>query len=182
MRSRAAAILALSLAALLAGCVTVHGPRTLTLSGDELERSIETDLGSLMEVARGLDARRPEVAFMPVAGRVELAWTLSMPAESGSLFGTPVGVVVVASGRPQLNAKHNGIDLTDVTVDDVRVLGLPQALSFGFGRLTDRRNSRLADLPLYQFTPRQLRVGDVVYGATAIEVTYDGLRVAIEPR
>lgn len=166
----------------LSGCVTVHGPRTITISGSELERAIETDLGSLMEVARGLDARRPEVAFMPVAGRVELAWTLSLPAESGELTGVPVGVVMVTSGRPALDAKRSGIVLTDVTVDDVRVLGLPRLLGFGLGRLAERRNSRLPDMPLYQLTARQLRVADVVYGATTVEVTYDGLRIGIEPR
>jgi hypothetical protein len=178
-------ILAVLLMTLLAGCVTVHGPRTLTLSREDIERAVETDLGKLIEVVRGLDGRRPEVAFMPVAGRVELAWTLTVPTEpqqGGTLFGSNVGVAVIASGTPRLNAAKTGVDLTDMRLDEVRVLGLPRLLGFGFGRLADKQGSALPDLPLLQFTPAQLRVADVAYGATSVQVTYRGLQVGIEPR
>jgi hypothetical protein len=172
------------LAMLLAGCVTVHGPRTLTLGREDLERSIDTDLGNMVELLRGLDARRPEVAFMPVAGRVELAWTLTMPADPApdTPFGRTVGLTVVTSGTPRLNAARTGVDLTDVRLDDVRVLGLPRLLGFGLGRLPERKGSRLPDLSLYQFTPQQLRIGDVAYGADSLQVSYRGLEISISPK
>ncbi|MCU0950524.1 MAG: hypothetical protein MUC68_05555 [Burkholderiaceae bacterium] len=178
-------VLALALLALLGGCVTVHGPRTLTLTREDLERAVEADLGKLIEVVRGLDGRRPEVAFMPVSNRVELAWTFTVPAEpqqGATLFGSNIGVAVIASGRPQLNPARTGVDLTDMRLDEVRVLGLPRLLGFGFGRLADKQGSALPDVPLLQFTPTQLRVADVAYGATTVQVTYRGLEVGIEPR
>jgi hypothetical protein len=184
MRKRLRILLAAGAAALLAGCVTVHGPTSITLSRDDIERGIEADLGNLIEIFRGLDLRRPEVAFMPVAGRLELAWYLTVPTQgdANSLFGSNMGVAVVMSGKPRLNAARNGVDLTDVRVDDVRMLGLPRVLGYGLGQLADRKGALLPDLPLLGFTPAQLRRADVAYGATAVEVTYLGLRVDIEPR
>jgi hypothetical protein len=167
-----------------AGCVTVHGPTSFTLSRDDIERAIEADLGDLMEVFRGVDSRRPEVAFMPVAGRLELAWYVSVPSQSDihTLFGRNVGVAVVLSGKPTLNAAGSGINLTDVRVDDVRVLGLPRLLGFQLDPLLARKDLQLPNLPLFSFSPAQLRRADVAYGATAVEVTYRGLRVDIAPR
>jgi hypothetical protein len=119
-----------------------------------------------------------------VAGRLELAWYLTVPTQSdaNSLFASNVGVAVVMSGKPTLNAGRSGIDLTDVRIDDVRMLGLPRVLGFGLGQLGDRKGAALPDLPLMSFSPAQLRRADVAYGATAVEVTYSGLRVDIEPR
>lgn len=170
------------LVGVLAGCATVHGPTSFTLTRDDLERAIEADLGSMVEVLRGLDVRRPEVAFMPVAGRVELAWYVTLPVEpaSGTLFGSNVGVAVVVSGQPQLNPARTGVDLIDVKLDDVRALGLPRVL--GLGAMTARKGSALPNLPLIDFSPAQLRRADVAYGVTGIDVTYRGLRVAIAPR
>jgi len=177
-------LIGLAMLWLLAGCVTVHGPTSFTLSREDIERRIETDLGTLMEVFRGIDGRRPEVAFMPVAGRLELAWYVTMPAQSngGPLFGSNVGLALIVSGKPQLNAARSGVVLTDVKVDDVRLLGLPNLLGFGLGQVPARKDTALPDLPLFSFVPGQLRRADVAYGATAVEVTYRGLRIDIEPR
>jgi hypothetical protein len=168
----------------LVGCVTIHGPTSFTLSREDIERGIETDLGSMMEALRGLDGRRPEVAFMPVAGRLELAWYVSMPSQSngGALFGNNIGLALVVSGKPQLNAGKSGVMLTDVKVEDVRLLGLPNLLGLGQGHLPTRKDTPLPDLPLFSFAPGQLKRADVAYGATGVEVTYLGLRVDIEPR
>lgn len=184
MRNLLRLLAAAAAAALIAGCVTVHGPTSFTLSRDDIERGIEADLGNLIEIFRGLDLRRPEVALMPVAGRLELAWYLTVPTQGDvhSLFASNVGVAVVMSGKPRLNAARNGVDLTDVRIDDVRMLGLPRVLGFGLGTLADRKGAALADLPLMSFTPAQLRRAGVAYGATAVEVKYSGLRVDIEPR
>jgi hypothetical protein len=177
-------LLAALLLAGTAGCVTVHGPRTLAITREDIERSIEVDLGSLLEIVRGLGTRRPDVAFMPVSGRVELAWNLAVPADAqgGSLFGTSIGMAFIASGRPELNDARTGIELKDVRLDDVRMIGLPRMFDFGLGRLAGKKGAALPDLPLYLFTPQQLRVADVAYGPTAVEVGYGALEVRIEPR
>jgi hypothetical protein len=170
--------------AFLAGCVTVHGPTSFTMSREDIERIIEADLGKMIEVFRGVDGRRPEVAFMPVSGRLELAWYLVMPGQGGAetLFGNNVGVAIVMSGRPKLNAAQSGVDLTDVKIDDIRLLGLPRVLGFGLGSLEDRKDMKLPDMPLFTFPSTLLRRADVAYRATTVEVTYRGLQVDIEPK
>ncbi|MDZ7653777.1 MAG: hypothetical protein U5L03_15140 [Burkholderiaceae bacterium] len=66
--------------ALLAGCVTIHGPTSFTLSREDIERGIETDLGSMMEALRGLDGRRPEVGVVHGwSGQSRARLRLSMP-------------------------------------------------------------------------------------------------------
>jgi hypothetical protein len=176
-------LLALLVAILLSACATLdHGPRSLTLSREEIERGIQTDLGSLIELFRGLDARRPEVALLPVSGRLELVWNVALPGEAGSPFGSNYGMAVVLSGKPVVNPARNGLDLAEVTLDDVRVLGVPRVLGFGIARLLDRKGAVLPDLPLMSFAPQQLRVADVAYAPTATAVTWRGLKVDLEPR
>jgi hypothetical protein len=184
MRKLLIGVVAALATALLAGCVTVHGPTSFTMSREDVERSVEADLGKLIEVFRGVDGRRPEVAFMPVSGRLELVWYLTVPGQGGpeTLFGNNVGVAVVMSGRPKLNAAQSGVDLTDVKVDDIRLLGLPRVLGFGLGSLADRKDMVLPDMPLFTFAPTLLRRADVAYRATAVAVTYRGLQIDIEPK
>lgn len=166
---------------LLAGCAAPHGPRTITLSTDEIERQIETDLGSIMEVFKGLDLRRPEVGLMPATERLQLAWNvrLSGAGPETGLFGWLTARIEV-SGKPVLNAAGNGVTLTQVRVDDVRLGGVPRL--FGFSQLVDRKGSTLPDFALIALPDSELRRADVVYRATAVAVSYQGLRVDIEPK
>ncbi|MFN3566140.1 MAG: hypothetical protein ACK4V1_09195 [Burkholderiaceae bacterium] len=169
------------LALVLAGCASVHGPRSITLTPEEIERQIETDLGSLMEVFKGVELRRPEVGLMPAAGRVQLAWTVRLPntALDPGLYGWTSARIEI-SGKPKLNAAGNGIVLTHATIDDVRLGGLPRLL--GFSQLLERKGAALPDFALIGLPDSVLRRGDIVYRASAVSVTYSGLRVAIEPK
>ncbi|MFO0272546.1 MAG: hypothetical protein ACK53M_00420, partial [Betaproteobacteria bacterium] len=73
---RRAALYALALP--LLACETVHGPTSFTLTPEEVERRIEADLGGIFEVFRGAEPRRPEVTLMPVSGRLQLGWTVTL--------------------------------------------------------------------------------------------------------
>jgi hypothetical protein len=174
-------LISICLAVVLTGCAAMHGPRSITLTPEEIERQIETDLGMLMEVFRGIELRRPEVGLMPVAERLQLAWNVRLPST-----GPDAGLVgwltarIEVSGKPVLNAAHNGVTMTQVMVDDVRLGGLPRM--FGFSQLTDRKGSTLPDFPLIALPEAEMTRADVVYRATAVAVSYRGLRVDIEPK
>lgn len=169
------------LAFVLAGCASVHGPRSITLTTEEIERQIETDLGSLLEVFRGLELRRPEVGLMPAAERLQLAWNVRLPntAPDAGLYGW-LNARIEVSGKPMLNAARNGVMLTQVTIDDVRLGGLPRM--FGFSQLLERKGAALPDFALVALPEDELRRAGVVYRATAVAVSYRGLRVDIEPK
>ncbi len=170
---------AVCLCMLLGACATAPGPRSFMLSTSEIERQIETDLGSAFELFKGLDMRRPEVAVMPISERLQLTWTVRVPDGPTEV---PLGVAVALAGKPVLNAARSGIDLTQVTLEDVRLTGVPKLFGFGLAQLGDRKGARLPDLPLVSLPADQLTRRQVAYGATAVEVTYGGLRVNIAPK
>jgi hypothetical protein len=169
------------LAFVLAGCATVHGPRSITLTPEEIERQIETDLGALLEVFRGLELRRPEVALMPASERLQLTWNVRLPnaAPDAGLHGW-LNARIEVSGRPVLNPAGTGVVLTQVTIDDVRLGGLPRM--FGFSQLLERKGATLPDFALIALPEEALKRGGVVYRATAVAVSWRGLRIDIEPK
>lgn len=181
---RRAALYALALP--LLACETVHGPTSFTLTPEEVERRIEADLGGIFEVFRGTEPRRPEVTLMPVSGRLQLGWNVTLPgagAQNPGLFGqNGVSVGVAVSGRPELNEAGNTVVLRDMRLEDVRVSGVTRLLGFGLGQLTDRKGANFSDIPLFTLPPGQLRRFEVAYEATRVEVTYRGLRISIAPR
>ncbi len=164
---------------LVVACATTPGPRSFVLSTTDIERQIETDLGSAFELFKGLDMRRPEVALMPVSERLQLTWTLRVPDGPTEL---PLGVAVALAGKPVLNSARSGIELTQVTLEDVRVTGVPKLFSFGLASLGERKGASLPNLPLISLPSEQLLRQQVSYGATGVEVTFGGLRVDIAPK
>lgn len=167
----------------LAGCATPHGPRAVTLTPVEIEREINADLGRLLEAFQGLDVRRPEVGLLPMSQRLQLSWTVRLPTAPGE--GTLLswtGVTVEISGRPQLNAAGNAIELADALIDDIRLDGLPRLLGLGMARLTDRKGAALPNVPLVGVPEHLLKRDAVVYAASDPVVTYRGLRLTLTPR
>lgn len=164
---------------LLVACTTLPGPRSFVLTPIDIERQIEADLGTVFELLKGLEMRRPEVALMPVSERLQLTWNVRLPSGPTSV---PFGLAVVLAGRPELNAARNGVQLTQVTLEDVRITGTPALFGFGLSQLGERKGARLPDLPLVSLPADQLTRNQVAYAATAVTVTYAGLRVDIEPK
>lgn len=166
-----------TLAIVLTACATMHGAQTITLTPAEIEQQIQTDLGGVMEMFKGLDLRRPTVSLMPATERLQLGWNVKLP---DGPTGAPLGVAIELSGKPMLNAARNGIDLTAVKIEDVRLAGLPRFLSLA--RLGDQKGASLPDLPLMALPADKLRQSDVVYGATGVGVGYTGLKIDIAPK
>jgi hypothetical protein len=155
----------------------MQGPQTITLSTAEIEQQIQADFGGVPDLFKGLDARRPEVSLMPMSERLQLEWKFTLPDGPA---GSPLGVAVELTGKPVLNAARNGIDLTQVQIEDVRLAGLPRFLSLA--RFADRKGLTLPDLPLMTLPTDRLRQADVAYAATGVGVGFLGLRVDIAPR
>lgn len=169
--------LALALVVVLSSCATMHGPRTITLSAEEVEQQIQTNLGDALDAFKGLGARRPEVSLMPSSQRLLLEWNFGASDEPA---GFASRVTVEVSGKPVLDASGNGIDLTEVRIDDVRLASLPRFL--GLSRLLDSKGMTLPDLPLMTLPADRLRQADVAYAATGVSVGFTGLKIDIAPR
>ena len=171
--------IALCIGLLLAACATLPGPRSFTLTPAEIEKQIEADLGVAFELFKGLDVRRPEVALMPMSDRIQLTWNVRVPDGPTS---APLGVAVALVGQPVLNATRTGIELTQVTLEDFRVTGVPVLFGLGLAQLGERKGAKLADLPLLLLPAEQMTRRQVAYAATGVVVTFTGLRVDLEPR
>ncbi len=165
------------LAALLSACATMQGPQTITLSTTEIEQQIQVNLGGMPEMFRELGTHRPEVSLMPASERLLLEWNFELP---DGPTGRPVGIAVDLSGKPVLNAAGNGIDLTQVRIEDVRLAGLLRFLSLA--RLVDQKGMMLPDLPLMTLPADRLRRSNVAYVATGVAVGFTGLKIEIVPR
>jgi len=165
------------LVVLLSSCATVHGPQTITLSPSEIEQQIVTDLGGVMAMFEGLDMRRPQVSLMPASERLQLGWSVKVP---DGPTGAPLGVAVELSGKPVLNEARNGIDLTQVRVEDVRFRGLPRF--FSLARIGDKKGAELPDLPLMSLPEDRLRQSNIAYAATGVGVGFGGLKIEIAPK
>jgi len=172
-------VIALCFGLLLTACATIPGPRSVTLTPAEIERLIEADLGAAFELFRGLDVRRPEVALMPVSDRLQLTWTVRVP---DGPTNAPLGVAVAVAGKPVLDAARRGVNLTKVTLEDVRITGVPVLFSFGLAQLSERKGASLPDVPLISLPADLLMRERVAYGATGVAVTFTGLRVDLEPK
>jgi len=170
-------LFAIAFVAVVSGCVTTHGPQTITLSTSEIEQQIQTDLAGVMELFKGANLHRPEVSLMPASERLQLEWNVKLP---DGPTGAPFGVAVELSGKPVLNAARNGIDLTQVRIEDVRLAGLPRFLSLA--RLGDKKGTDLPDLPLMALPADRMRQNQVAYGVTGVGVGYTGLKIDIAPR
>lgn len=166
-------------ALLLAACTTLPGPRSYVITPIEIERQIETDLGAMFELLKGLDVRRPEVALMPVSDRLQLTWNVRLPDGQAS---PRVGLSLVVAGRPELNTARSGIVLTQVTLEDVRITGAPALYGYGLAQLGEKKGAKLPDLPLISLPADQMTRQQVAYAATGVTVSYAGLRIDIEPR
>jgi hypothetical protein len=167
--------------AVLAGC-TLFGPPAITLTRSEIaERAFtdrkDTDARRILKGMEGLNISGPDVGFQTTAQRVELAWTANL---ADGPMGIPLSLRVAISGTPILNAQHNGIDLADTRIEEVRLQSVP------FINIDTKKFGRAGDsfgtLPLLQFRPEELNRDGVIYQPTDVSLGTFGLRVDLEPK
>jgi hypothetical protein len=166
----------LTLTLLLSGCANL-GLTGLTLSLDDIaDRAFLEQRGELARVLRlidGVDIGRPEVGYMPDARRLHLGWTIGLRQA-----GLPLSVRVAISGRPELNAQRNGIDLADSRIEDLRLPAIPL---IGLGR-SFVIGEPLGRLPLLSLTPAELSRAGIIHQAAGIALSPRGMHIDLAPR
>ena len=173
-------ILLSCLLASLAGC-TLLGPPSIDYSRAEIEKKafIDRKSGEFGKLFAGLDAfglTGPEVGFMTASQRIELAWTAKLP---DAPFGWPFSIRIAVSGSPKLNASKQGVDLTDVRLEEFSMPSIPLV---NFGGSDMRQGTLMGGIPLLQFAPDELRHDGVVYQADTIRLDWFGLHVNLRPK
>lgn len=176
------ATLATLLAALLLTACTAFGPPSISLSRSEIAERAFIDRRDIdtSRIFRNMDKfaiSGPDVSFQTVAHRIELAWTAKLV---DGPMGFPLSLVVSISGTPVLNAQMNGVDLSDVRIEDVRMPSIP-FLNFGEGQ-AQRQGESLGTMPLLQFRPEELTRDGIAYAPTTLALGTFGLRVGLQPK
>lgn len=178
---RIASLATLVATLLLTACAAL-GPPSLSLSRGEIAERAFIDRRDIdtRRIFRNIDKLAisgPDVSFHTVAQRLELGWTAKL---ADGPMGIPLSLVVSISGTPVLNAQNNGVDLTDVRIEDVRMPSIP-FLNFGEGQ-AQRRGESLGTMPLLQFRPEELTRDGIAYAPTTLELGTFGLRVGLQPK
>jgi hypothetical protein len=174
----------LLLATLLVGaCAHTSGPASLVLSPEDIERQSPARMEQVLVVFEGSRTRRPQVDLLPIADRVQLAWTMKLPAPAAEgPLAPPLTVLVTVSGRPVLNASRDGIMLGEAVIDDVRILGAAPPPAFALAHIVDKKGSAVPDLPLLELRPEQLIRRNTLLEVRRVSVEYAGLRIEMAPK
>ena len=168
---------------LVGACAHTSGPASLVLSPEDIERQSAARMEQVLVVFEGSRSRRPEVDLLPIADRVQLAWTLKLPAPAAEgPFASPLTVLVTVSGRPVLNAARDGVMLAAAVIDDVRILGAATPPAFGLNHIVDKKGTAVPDLPLLELRPEQLIRRNTLLEVRRVSVEYSGLRIEMAPK
>ena len=169
----------LIIAIVIGGCAA-FGPPAISLSRGEIaERAFIDRSGELTRVFRQLDAldiSGPDVGFQMQAQRIELGWSIKLKEAP---LGIPLIMRIAISGRPELNAQGNGVDLVDSRIEEIRLPSIP------FVNLDTKQMSNgeaLGRLPLLAFRPEELNRDGIIYRATGLSLGTFGLRVDLAPK
>jgi hypothetical protein len=168
----------LIIAAAIAGCAALGSPAIYLSRGEIGERAIIDRSGDLSRVFRqfeGLAISGPDVGFQTQAQRVELGWSIRLKEE----LGVPLTMRIAISGRPELNAQGNGVDLVDSRIEEIRLPSIP------FVNPDMRHTAEddaLGRIPLLAFRPEELNRDGVIYRATGLSLGAFGLRVDLAPK
>jgi hypothetical protein len=168
--------------ALLAGCATVPGQRTFTLSDADLARLLEQHGPFQRRLLEVLDVRiqRPSVKLLPENNR--LASDLDVVLTERMSGKTYQGRIAVDYAL-RYDEAVQGIRMTQVRVNRLQIDSLPSPQQAGLARLgTLIAETLLDDTVLYRFKPADLKSAEGKgYKPGAVTVTSRGVEVTLAP-
>ncbi len=86
------------------------------------------------------------------------------------------------SGIPMLDMARNAVVLREPRMEKLTLDGVDETLTLQLAKIGDALAQKiLADMPIHQFEPGQLRFAGVQYTPTAISTTPQALMVTFEP-
>lgn len=177
------ALLAGALLALLSGCASVLGPRTVTFSREELMARLAKQFPLREQVLDVFEvtAAVPRLTMLPDANRVGAEFDL---AAADKLFGRRYRGLIGLSFGLRFERSDLSIRLADVKVDRIQLADLPRPMDSYLTRLGAwLAEDRLQNYPIHRFKPEDLRTADRMgYQVEDLRVTGEGLSVHLAPR
>jgi hypothetical protein len=166
----------------LAGCASVGGPRTLTLSDVEIARLLEQHGPFQRRLLEVLDVRiqRPTVKLLPSSNR--LASELDVVTTERMSGKTYQGRIAVDYAL-RYDESAQAIRMTQVKVGSLTLENLPKPQQAALNRLGVLiAETLLEDTVLYKFKPADLKSAEGKgYKPGAVTVTSRGVEVTLAP-
>lgn len=173
-------VLALALG-LLASCASIVGPRDIELPLSKLQAGLDRrfPLNNRLLELFDVQLTRPQLTVLHDAGRIGLTLDTSVtpPFSRSSWRGK-----LALSGRLYIDQARNAVLMGEPRVDRFIVDGVDDSRQRQLAKVANVLMEQVvADVPLYQFRPEDLRYGGVQFVPTRIATTPRGLLVSVEP-
>lgn len=165
----------------LSACAALVGPRDIELPLHKMQSAVERRFPLQNRALELFDVEltRPRITTLPDSGRIALALDAAV---APAFLGQSWRGSLVLSGRLYIDPARNAVMMADPGIDSFIVDGVDE---------TRRRQLRtvanvlmqkiMADVPLYQLRPEELRYGGVQFVPTRIVTGARGLVVSVEP-
>ncbi|WP_119154791.1 DUF1439 domain-containing protein [Caldimonas tepidiphila] len=169
--------------ALLGGCAGMIGPRTVSLSSEELARVIGSRFPYRNRYLQTIEVAvsAPRLRMLPQSNRIgtELQLTASELLLNRGWRGT-FGL----SHGLRFERSDASVRVTELRVDRLDVSGVPSAMESQLGRIAvPLAEQLLHDFPVYRFRPEQLRgLQGLRFVPAGIAVTHSGVSITLEPQ
>ena len=166
--------------ALLTGCAGLSGPRNIEVPLHKLQSALDRRFpmqNRAMELF-DIELSRPRLSTLPDSGRIALTLDASVapPFLRQSWRGS-----LALSGRLYIDPARNAVLMADPGVDSFVVEGVDQSRQRQLLKVANALMEKVvADIPLHQFRPEELRYGGVQFVPTRIVTSARGLVVTVE--
>ncbi len=168
------------LGALLAACASLVGPRDIELPLHKMQAGVEKRFPINKKILQLVDLQLTNPRVIMLDGErvgLNLDALLAPPFGSQSWRGN-----LSLSGRLVLAPGRNAVVLAEPRVDRFAIDGVDEGRRQQLvGAANMLMAQALADMPLYQFRPDDLRYAGVQFVPTRISANARGLVVAVEP-
>ncbi|MES2831452.1 MAG: DUF1439 domain-containing protein [Pseudomonadota bacterium] len=165
----------------LAGCATVAVPRQVTVTVEQLQQSLarKFPLNQRYLDLVNVKVSNPRLQLQPNTNRV----TTTLDAAVSPVLATrQMTGSFTLSGVPAIDTARNAVVLREPRMEKLTLDGVDEALTLQLAKIGDALAQKiLADVPIHQFDPAQLRLAGVQYIPTLITTTPQAIMVTFEP-
>ncbi len=175
-------LLLLATITLLSACATLGGPRTVSITEEQLNRLIDERMNKSLTFLRLFDVAisNPRVSFEPNSDRVITSLDAAMlnPFSGNRLTGA-----AKISGKLNFDAQSNSVILADTRTEEFKLDGLPPQYANqvnAIGKMV--AGEFLKDFTVYQLKPEDLKLNGVNYKPGGFEVRRGQLAITLTPQ
>ena len=171
----------LSVAALLAGCAALTGPREVVLPVEKLQETLVRKLPASSRYLELFDisVTNPRLQLSPENNRVVVSLDAAVaPVFSRQLLAGSFRM----SGVLAIDAVRQAVVVQQPRMEELTIDGVDTAVTGQLARIGGLLASRiLRDVPIYSFSPEQFRYAGVQFFPSRISTTPQALVVTFEP-